>query len=281
MAVSDGQTTALEMKTRLREKPLSELTEELEKLSSASGRDVDLLCAYLDVMEEKAPVFPAGRDPAAEYERFREAHADLFDAPEMERAEPPAPRKRRSFPFKQLLVSFAAIFCLMIAAAEATGAGIVGRLIEWGTETFSLRPISGIMELETADENEFRSLQEAFDFYEIENPAIPTWIPKRFSIDRVMILKMKSSTTIGGKYLSGEDELLIRGTVEFNEDLSFEKNPVNESNLYTVNGITFLLSTNMDEERAVWTANGYTYSAGGNITEAELKQMLGSIQIKE
>ncbi len=99
MAVSDGQTTAIEMKTRLREKPLSELTEELEKLSSASGCDVDLLCAYLDVLEEKAPVSPAGLDPAAKYEAFRKTHAELFDAPEAGTAESPVSQKRRRFPF--------------------------------------------------------------------------------------------------------------------------------------------------------------------------------------
>lgn len=281
MAVSSGQTTALEMKMRLREKPLPKLTEELEKLSSASDRDVDLLCAYLDVLEEKDPLFPADRDPAAEYEKFKEAHAELFDAPDLEKEATPTPRKSRPFRFKQLLVSFAAIFCLLIIVAEANGAGIVGRLIEWGAETFSLRPASGAMELKTAEENGFRSLQEAFDFYEVDNPAIPTWIPERFTIDRVTVLKTDDSTIIGGKYLSGEDELLIRGTADFGEDFTFEDDLADNHFIYTANGIAFILSTNMDEERAVWAANGYSYSAGGNITEAELKQMLDSIQIKE
>lgn len=281
MAVSDGQTTAIELKMRLREKPLSELTEELEKLSSTSARDVDLLCAYLDVLEEKAPVFPAARDPAAEYERFREAYAELFDAPEMESTEAPAPGKRRSFPFRQLLVSFAAVFCLLIVVAEASGAGIVHRLIEWGSEIFSLRPTSGVMELETADENGFHSLQDALDHYGLEKTAIPTWIPKRFSIDTVTILETNGLITINGTYVSGEDVLLIRGSTVFNEDFAFEKTPVNKGTWYTANGITFLLSTNMDEVRAIWTANRYTYSASGNITEAELKEMLDSIQIKE
>ncbi len=140
------------------------------------------------------------------------------------------------------------------------------------------------MELETADENGFRSLQDALEHYGVEEAAIPTWIPQRFSIDRVTVLKMNTSITINGKYISNnDDELLIRGTVALEGKFSFETNPtpVNEGTLYTANGISFVLSANMDEVRAVWTVNSYTYSVSGNITEAELKQMLGSIQIKE
>lgn len=81
MADANGHETAQEMKMRLREKPLSELMEELEQMSSISecDCDIDLICAYLDVLEEKAPVLPKGYDPAAEYEKFKENHSELFD----------------------------------------------------------------------------------------------------------------------------------------------------------------------------------------------------------
>ena len=47
---------------------------------------------------------------------------------------------------------------------------------------------------------------------------------------------------------------------------------------YQAKGIEFVLSTNMDTERATWDINGVTYSAGGNISLDELKEMLDSIQ---
>ena len=62
MADANGHETAQEMKMRLREKPLSELMEELEQMSSISEYDcdIDLICASMDVLEEKAPGLPKG-----------------------------------------------------------------------------------------------------------------------------------------------------------------------------------------------------------------------------
>lgn len=281
MAVSNGQPSAAGLKARLREKPLSELMEELEKLSSTSDCDVDLLCAYLDVLEEKAPILPDGHDPAAEYEKFREAHAELFEAPETERAEKPAPRKSGLYRLKQALVSFAAVFCLVIFVADANGAGIIDRLIEWGTETFTLRPISGIMELPSADENGFFSLQDALNSYGVAEAAIPTWIPKRYSIEKITVFETDDATIISGKYSFDDGELLIRGIIGNNEVFTFEENQSDNHIFYETNGISFILSTNFNQERAVWSVNDYAYSASGTVTENELKEMLDSIQIKE
>ncbi len=283
MADANGHETAQEMKMRLREKPLSELMEELEQMSSISEYDcdIDLICAYLDVLEEKAPVLPKGYDPAAEYEKFKENHSELFDvlaAPLPEKA--PA-GKSRFIRLKQTLVTFAALFCVVVFVADASGAGVLDRLIEWGSETFSLRPASGVMELEVAGENGFHSLQEALEFYEVTEPAIPTWIPDRYVIEGVIILETDDSFVISGKYIADSQELFIRVSVPFEEDFTYEENVTGEHTLYTKNDITFILSRNMNTERAIWDANGYAYIAAGDITHKELKEMLDSIWSKE
>lgn len=283
MADANGHETAQEMKMRLREKPLSELMEELEQMSSISEYDcdIDLICAYLDVLEEKAPVLPKGYDPAAEYEKFKENHSELFDvlaAPLPEKA--PA-GKSRFVRLKQTLVTVAALFCVVVFVADASGAGVLDRLIEWGSETFSLRPASGVMELEVAGENGFHSLQEALEFYEVTEPAIPTWIPDRYVIEGVIILETDDSFVISGKYIADSQELFIRVSVPFEEDFTHEENVTGEHTLYTKNDITFILSRNMNTERAIWDANGYAYIAAGDITHKELKEMLDSIWSKE
>lgn len=281
MAVSDGQLTAQEMKMRLREKPLSELMEEAKKLSSISDCDIDLLRAYLDVLEEKDPVLPPDHDPAAQYEKFREDHAELFDVPEEMPERPAAPK--RHFPrVRKVLTALAAAFCVVVMVADASGAGVIDRLIEWGAETFSLQPASGVMELETADENGFRSLQEALEYYEVENPAIPTWIPERYAIEGIVILELNDSIIISAKYIVDGQELFIRTSIPFKEAFAFEKNTVDEYTSYTApNGITFILSGNLGMKRAVWNVNGYAYSVFGEITEKELGQMLDSIWNEE
>lgn len=278
MAVSNQQPTPAELKARLREKPLPELTEEMEKLSDDPDCDVDLLCAYLEILEEKAPVLPQDYDPAAEYTKFRKTHGELFDLAESKAT---APKKSGFAQFRQLVLTFAAVFCLVIFVADANGAGVLDRLIEWGSETFTLHPISGTMELPSAGKDEFRSLQEALDYYRVEGAAIPTWIPSRYSIDSVTISKSDSVTIISGRYTSGNEELLIRGSISHDEDFTFEKDVVDDHSLYAANGISFVLSANFDEKRAVWTSNGYVYSASGNITEKELEKMLDSVQVKE
>lgn len=280
MAVSDGQLTAQEMKMRLREKPLSELMEEAKKLSSISDCDIDLLRAYLDVLEEKDPVLPPDHDPAAQYEKFREDHAELFDVPEEMPERPAAPK--RHFPrVRKVLTALAAAFCVVVMVADASGAGVIDRLIEWGAETFSLQPASGIMELETADENGFRSLQEALEYYGVENPAIPTWIPERYAIEEIIVLESDDSAIISSKYTADGQKIFIRTSIPFEETFIFEKNVTDGYAQYTAkNGISFTLSRNLDMERAVWNINGYVYNVAGDITEEELKQMLESIQVK-
>lgn len=281
MAVSDGQLTAREMKMRLREKPLSELMEEAEKLSSISDCDMDLLRAYLDVMEEKDPVLPPDHDPAAQYEKFREDHAELFDVP-VGAPERPVPQKRHFPRVRKALTALAAAFCVVVLVADASGAGVIGRLIEWGAETFSLRPTSGIMELETASENDFRSLQEALEHYDIEEIAIPNWIPNRYALDRISVIELEGTTTISGRYLAtADDSLFIRVAIGFEKAFTFEEEELSGYNVYDTNGITFILSTNTNDERATWNIGNSICSINGNVTMAELKEMLDSIQFKE
>lgn len=283
MADANGHETAQEMKMRLREKPLSELMEELEQMSSISEYDcdIDLICAYLDVLEEKAPVLPKGYDPAAEYEKFKENHSELFDVPAAPLPEKAPAGKSRFIRLKQTLVTFAALFCVVVFVADASGAGVLDRLIEWGSETFSLRPASGVMELEVAEENGFKSLAEALEYYEVENPAIPSWIPSRYSIDKVTIFESNDTMIIGGKYGAIDDEVFVRVTVGFEEAFTFEEDIDVGHTLYEANGITFILSTNLNTERAVWSKNKIAYSVAGDITRSELKEMLNSIPNEE
>lgn len=283
MADANGHETAQEMKMRLREKPLSELMEELEQMSSISEYDcdIDLICAYLDVLEEKAPVLPKGYDPAAEYEKFKENHSELFDVLAAPLPEKAPTGKSRFVRLKQTLVTFAALFCVVVFVADASGAGVLDRLIEWGSETFSLRPASGVMELEVAEENGFKSLAEALEYFGVENPAIPSWIPSRYSIDKVTIFESNDTMIIGGKYGAIDDEVFVRVTVGFEEAFTFEEDIDVGHTLYEANGITFILSTNLNTERAVWSKNKIAYSVAGDITRSELKEMLNSIPNEE
>lgn len=67
-----------ELKKEMRKKDLSELLMEMEELTCTPGYDCELLCAYLDVMEELDPILPPDYDPAADFEKFQAKYVDLF-----------------------------------------------------------------------------------------------------------------------------------------------------------------------------------------------------------
>lgn len=285
MAGKNQFQTADLVKERLREKTPEELTEEMEALSSTPDYDVELLCAYLDVLEEKAPVLPEGYSPSADFEAFQEAHAELFRTIEPKsdtNAPVPASRKKRVFSGKRMVAVLAATLCLAMIIAEAHTPGTMERIVEWGAEVLMLRPAAGAMELPVADENGFLSLQEALDHYGVTGAVIPTYVPKRFSLSKITVVETDEEVILSGKYVAGESgSILVRVAYNAEETYVYEKELTDEYISYEANGIAFVISNNFDEQRAVWSINGCTCSASGDLTEDELKEVLDSIKIKE
>ena len=281
MAGSSEFRSIEEIKDRLRTKAPSELMEEMENLSSTPDYDVDLLCAYLDVLEEKAPVFPEGYSPAEDFECFEARHKELFDSMDEENtlSTPAVPQKNRRHAFRRFPAAIAAALCVFTIAAEAHTPGTIERMVEWGAEVFSLRPASGKMELSIASEDSFFSLQEALDHYGIKGAVIPTWIPKQYSVSKITAVDTGKAIIISGKYIAdGDDSLLIRVIIDPKGTYKFEEDLVDGHTWYESNGLAFIISTNFDEQRATWSTNGCTCSVSGNLTEEELKGVLNSIQ---
>ena len=83
------------------------------------------------------------------------------------------------------------------------------------------------------------------------------------------------------RYTNNDNMLFIRVTLGFDEAFTFEEDQTDEHDVYRANGIEFVLSTNMDTERATWSMNETMYSTGGNVTIDELEEMLGSIRVEE
>lgn len=288
MAGTNKFQSADMVKERLREKTPEELTEEMEALSSTPDYDVELLCAYLDVLEEKAPVLPDGYSPAADFEAFREAHAELFNVaePKQEKAtRAPTVHKKRSSMVSRMVAGLAAMLCLAMVVAEAYSPGTMERIVEWGAEVLMLRPQAGAMELPVADENGFLSLQDALDHYDVMGTVIPTRVPKRFALNKITVMETEEEVILSGRYVSEDDGLLlIRVVVNsdetyfFERDLSEDSDDLANRKPYEANGIAFVISDNFDEQRATWSINGCACSLSGDLTEDELKGVLDSIQ---
>jgi len=175
-------------KWHLHDKSAEELLTELEaKLDSMTDQtyDEDLVDAYLEALDEKAPL-PKQFDVESSWNQFRSKHSILFDADDIL----PNPKHSRSFSHKfrfrkaipQLVAAAAIVGVLGMFGAQAAGIDVFGALGRWTEETFhfvapkaSAAPTyhtvsngDGFYELE-----QYSTLQDAFDAYSISDPLDP------------------------------------------------------------------------------------------------------------
>ena len=189
-------------KGHLHDKSAEELLTELEaKLDSMTDQtyDEDLVDAYLEALDEKAPL-PKQFDVESSWNQFRSKHSILFDADDIL----PNPKHSRSFSHKfrfrkaipQLVAAAAIVGVLGMFGAQAAGIDVFGALGRWTEETFhfvapkaSAAPTyhtvsngDGFYELE-----QYSTLQDAFDAYSISDPLAPSWIPEGYTLDYVEV----------------------------------------------------------------------------------------------
>ena len=129
-------------KGHLHDKSAEELLTELEaKLDSMTDQtyDEDLVDAYLEALDEKAPL-PKQFDVESSWNQFRSKHSILFDADDIL----PNPKHSRSFSHKfrfrkaipQLVAAAAIVGVLGMFGAQAAGIDVFGALGRWTEETF-------------------------------------------------------------------------------------------------------------------------------------------------
>ena len=122
-------------KGHLHDKSAEELLTELEaKLDSMTDQtyDEDLVDAYLEALDEKAPL-PKQFDVESSWNQFRSKHSILFDADDIL----PNPKHSRSFSHKfrfrkaipQLVAAAAIVGVLGMFGAQAAGIDVFGALV--------------------------------------------------------------------------------------------------------------------------------------------------------
>ncbi len=290
-------------KIRLRSVLAGKSTEELEELLAMSfsmedGAETDeaYITTIMEVIREReekeadqekrqAEVDAAWRE-FQEYraERDREkAEADgLADASGKFPGEPSRPQEKVHTAKKpgrvlRSCAAAAAVIVLLCGTAYAFGWNIFQALADWTAETFQF--LTGA-EPEMADYGVFDRLYKNVST-ETDIPVVPRWAPegtKEVEQPRTSIRSDK--TRIVGEYLVEDREFTVRITI-YNEipeiyDTIYQKND-GSAYPYEAGGITHYIVENVDNVSAMWTNNIVEGYIQGNISIAELKQMIDSI----
>ena len=141
-------------KGHLHDKSAEELLTELEaKLDSMTDQtyDEDLVDAYLEALDEKAPL-PKQFDVESSWNQFRSKHSILFDADDIL----PNPKHSRSFSHKfrfrkaipQLVAAAAIVGVLGMFGAQAAGIDVFGALGRWLLQKLLRLPLTTQSQME-------------------------------------------------------------------------------------------------------------------------------------
>ena len=121
----------------------AELAEALERALDAideENYDPELIDAYLDALDKKAPI-PKEPDPEKAFQEFQDRLQSISCCGGASVADKNAPAPvRKRYPVKRVAVTVAATVALLFAlmvGAQAAGMNVFGNLAQWTNEVFS------------------------------------------------------------------------------------------------------------------------------------------------
>lgn len=265
----------------LRSKDPTELTDELAALTedAADGRyDLELIDAYLEVLDEKAPL-PFEADPQEALSAFHERHGLL----ETETSAPRRKRPRSLRPWVKVAAAFAAVLVCGSVLAQAYGINIWGTIARVTSETFHMEKAEipyaevTIHPFAQGESAEYDSLLEAVEAFGITAPIAPTWIPERFGIPKVYATYESGGVCIFADYETEDDFLGIR----FNESSRatqriVEKDSAPDSS-YFRNNVNHHIVVDRSLVKVTWNNGVFECRISGSISTEEARKIIDSI----
>ncbi len=277
---------AARLHERLKHMPPEEIAGEMADIWEAMGEtdfDPRRIDAYLAALEEKDPKAVDFNAEAA-LKSFRARHAVLFeqlDAGEDGRNRKIRPARRRRY--VRLAAASLAVALGSMMTAQAFGVDVFGLIARWTDETFRFDTLAQSQAIDIpppAGPEEYASLQEALDAYEITEKVLPKWMPEGFRLLEVKVTPTPRYVRFHAAYENGEKFLSISvwqyGSIEDAASVIFEKDDM-EVIHYEYAGITHYLMSNLAQKRAVWVSGNLMVDISGDLTLSELEEMVRSI----
>lgn len=261
---------AVNTKEHLSKMSPSEIVDEMENIflgDNSDDMDVDQLLAYLDHLDQVAPI-DEPFDAEESYQQFAQEHAALLEA-----AQTTAPVKsvRHAPRIIRRLIPVASIIILIVGIASITYASSTP-FAQWVNETFSFN---------SRPTGEYTSLQEALDDYSIKEKLLPNWLPKEYVISTVSVNETTAFTTFLAYYDSVEvsDHSL---TITIREGPAEMVKTMHEKDITSVDPITSDTSTyyigyDNGQTSIIWELGRYQCNITGIIAEDDVSKIIDSI----
>ena len=271
------------------EKSNLQLLNEVEAMLSvpAEEMDTDRIEEYLSLLQKKAPV-TEHYDPEEKWAKLEESHPLIFEEePNSCKSDFAAEarnrhgnRTRRSFSrvFRAAAIAAATAFCFIITAS-AMGFQPVQAVLRWAEEIIQIytNP-SGIMELPDDDPSEYHSMYEALAANGISTEGLPTWVPRDYAVSAIAVKLSDGVLKCSAIYDSTRGGLVIR-VIEHTMALSTEAKELDSvGSVYTHNQTEYYILMDNGVTKAGWQDGMLSYVISGQISEAEIKEMINSIQ---
>lgn len=250
--------------------------------------DEERLNTILEALDKAEPVtdLPDSEERLAEFHR---KNAHLFEAMEHKTAakiesspqKKPTPRRR----FKLLPVAAVLLLILLVGSVSAQAfslQGIFDLFTRWTSEVFLVggeeasHAAITIHPIEEGEKANYDSLQEALDAFGIKAQLAPTWIPERFTLDKVTANWQPIGINIYAEYTS-EDGYLMVYYREITPDTTELEQEGPQVTVFSSGGLRHCLMPNNAQYRAYWQNGELNCYINGTVSKEEMMDMITSI----
>lgn len=254
---------------------LAETLEQMLDSMSEEAYDPELIDAYLDTLEKKAPM-PVRPDAKAAKANFRRRLGALSSGPAAEVAAPAPPARRRRYRLPATVAATLALLFALMMGAQAVGFDIFGSLARWTSETFHF---TAAVSQEAEVSPYYEPLRQVLRDNDIPGALAPQWYPEGFVAAEPEVEKSKRSTTVSTKF-QGRDEKEFWVSITWNpnsEPPVYEKDNTSVET-YTRGEKSFYIFVNAKNATwAVWSDGGFLESICGDLSVDQVKKIIDSI----
>ena len=257
----------------------SQLAEEMEQVLGAMTEetyDPALIDAYLDALDEKAPMPPAP-DPEASLERLAKKLEEM-PIKKVKKEEPQKEGRRATL--RRVLTTAAAAACLLVAfgaGAWASGVDVVGNLVQWTNERLWM-----IFPSESGETSEYyEPFRRALEERGLPGELAPSWYPPGFRSEGSESWDNELSTTVFLTLSLPNSDRTLTVSVDRYKDPdhttgAFEKD-ASSVETFISQERRFYLFSNTEVQVALWGDGDLQMSIVGDVSVDEIKEIIRSM----
>ncbi len=251
-----------------------DLAEKLEQLwgnMDEETYDEELIDAYLDALDRKAPL-PDHPDAETAYKLFLERTGVKEQKTE---------KRHIRCGLTKAAVAVAVVVTILLSAmftAQAAGFDIFARIARWTTETFGFEISGQAGNAEPDVPPQLEGMKEALLEAGLSSDYLPAYWPEGYEQTQLESSYDSGMSTICGAYGEQGEWIILSYTVFSSAELAMQYN-IDKDNpeLYIHNGTSFYIMTNESTYLAAWSSETVECAISGVSSYEELIKILDSI----